>query len=78
MDAKAAAGVSKSLPPAPPSMGKWNVDRRQTEIGVGSVCQQTYDSPYFKPQYGFPPEEDDDEQGESYTPRFSQHVNGNR
>ncbi|XP_057363654.1 MAP kinase-activating death domain protein isoform X29 [Manis pentadactyla] len=36
MDAKAAAGVSKSLPPAPPSMGKWNVDRRQTEIGVGA------------------------------------------
>nr|XP_036872009.1 MAP kinase-activating death domain protein isoform X11 [Manis javanica] len=78
MDAKAAAGVSKSLPPAPPSMGKWNMDRRQTEIGAGSVRQQTYDNPYFKSQYGFPPEEDDDEQGESYTPRFSHHVNGNR
>ncbi|XP_036872049.2 MAP kinase-activating death domain protein isoform X50 [Manis javanica] len=36
MDAKAAAGVSKSLPPAPPSMGKWNMDRRQTEIGAGA------------------------------------------
>nr|KAF6466252.1 MAP kinase activating death domain [Rousettus aegyptiacus] len=58
--------------------GKSNVDRRQTEIGEGSVRQRTYDSPYFEPQYGFPPEEDDDEQGESYTPRFSQHVNGNR
>uniref|UniRef100_A0A8C5XIV2 MAP kinase-activating death domain protein n=1 Tax=Microcebus murinus TaxID=30608 RepID=A0A8C5XIV2_MICMU len=60
------------------SIGKSNVDRRQTEIGEGSVRRRTYDNPYFEPQYGFPPEEDDDEQGESYTPRFSQHVNGNR
>ncbi|KAM9221088.1 MAP kinase-activating death domain protein isoform 1-T1 [Dugong dugon] len=78
MDDKAAVGVSKPLPTVPPSIGKSSVDRRQTETGEGSVRQRTYDSPYFEPQYGFPPEEDDDEQGESYTPRFSQHVHGNR
>ncbi|XP_042532512.1 MAP kinase-activating death domain protein isoform X4 [Dipodomys spectabilis] len=78
MDDKAAVGISKPLPPGPPSTGKSNVDRHQTEIGDGSVRRRTYDNPYFEPQYGFPPEEDDDEQGESYTPRFSQHVNGNR
>nr|XP_012307940.1 MAP kinase-activating death domain protein isoform X20 [Aotus nancymaae] len=78
MDDKAAVGVSKPLPSVPPSIGKSNVDRRQTEIGEGSVRRRIYDNPYFEPQYGFPPEEDEDEQGESYTPRFSQHVNGNR
>ncbi|XP_054939363.1 MAP kinase-activating death domain protein isoform X31 [Physeter macrocephalus] len=78
MDDKAAVGVSKSLPSVPPSIGKANVDRRQTEIGEGSVCRRTYDNPYFEPQYGFPPEEEDDEQGEGYTPRLSQHVSGNR
>ncbi|XP_058439887.1 MAP kinase-activating death domain protein isoform X42 [Marmota monax] len=78
MDDKAAVDVSKPLPTVPPSIGKLNTDRRQTEIGEGSVRRRTYDNPYFEPQYGFPPEEDDDEQGESYTPRFSQHVNGNR
>uniref|UniRef100_A0A8C0LJ17 MAP kinase-activating death domain protein n=1 Tax=Canis lupus dingo TaxID=286419 RepID=A0A8C0LJ17_CANLU len=78
VDDKAAVGVSKPPPTVPPSIGKSNVDRRQTEIGEGSVRRRTYDNPYFEPQYGFPPEEEDDEQGESYTPRFSQHVNGNR
>ncbi|XP_070343723.1 MAP kinase-activating death domain protein isoform X13 [Equus asinus] len=78
MDDKTAVGVSKPPTTLPPSIGKSSVDRRQTEIGEGSVRRRTYDNPYFEPQYGFPPEEDDDEQGESYTPRFSQHVNGNR
>ncbi|XP_041579340.1 MAP kinase-activating death domain protein isoform X27 [Vulpes lagopus] len=78
VDDKAAVGVSKPPPTVPPSIAKSNVDRRQTEIGEGSVHRRTYDNPYFEPQYGFPPEEEDDEQGESYTPRFSQHVNGNR
>ncbi|XP_029064636.1 MAP kinase-activating death domain protein isoform X17 [Monodon monoceros] len=36
MDDKAAVGVSKSLPSVPPSTGKANVDRRQTEIGEGA------------------------------------------
>ncbi|XP_058997397.1 MAP kinase-activating death domain protein isoform X19 [Mustela lutreola] len=78
VDNKAAVGVSKPLSAVPSSMGKSNTDRHQTEIGEGSVRRRTYDNPYFEPQYGLPPEEDDDEQGESYTPRFSQHVNGNR
>ncbi|XP_020940870.1 MAP kinase-activating death domain protein isoform X39 [Sus scrofa] len=78
MDNKAAVGISKPLATMPPSMGKLNVDRHQAEIGEGSVRRRTYDSPHFEPQCGFPPEEDDDEQGESYTPRFSQHANGNR
>ncbi|XP_017656259.1 MAP kinase-activating death domain protein isoform X14 [Nannospalax galili] len=78
MDDKAATGASQPLPPVPSSIGKSTVDRRQTEIGEGSVRQQTYDNPYFEPQYGFPPEEDEEEEGESYTPRFNQHVNGNR
>ncbi|XP_006865140.1 PREDICTED: MAP kinase-activating death domain protein isoform X2 [Chrysochloris asiatica] len=77
-DDKAAVGVSKPLPAAPPSTGKSIVDRPQAESGEGSVRRRTYDNPYFEPQYGFPPEEDEDEQGESYTPRFSQHVNGSR
>ncbi|XP_044785087.2 MAP kinase-activating death domain protein isoform X17 [Bubalus bubalis] len=76
-DDKAAGGVPKSLPTVPPSMGKCSVDRHQTETGEGSVRRQTSDSPCLQPQYGFPPEEDD-EQGESYTPRFSQHVSGHR
>ncbi|XP_052038896.1 MAP kinase-activating death domain protein isoform X10 [Apodemus sylvaticus] len=78
MGDKAAAGISKPFPPVPPSICKSSVDRRQTETGEGSVCQRTYDNPYFEPQYGLPPEEDDDEQGESYTPRFNQHVSGSR
>ncbi|XP_051754392.1 MAP kinase-activating death domain protein isoform X24 [Ctenopharyngodon idella] len=42
--------------------------------------KQEYDNPYFEPQYGFPTEEDAeaDEQEESYTPRFSQNLNGNK
>ncbi|XP_045413969.1 MAP kinase-activating death domain protein isoform X32 [Lemur catta] len=35
MDDKAAVGVFKPLPSVPPSVGKSNVDRRQTEIGEG-------------------------------------------
>ncbi|KAM4845554.1 MAP kinase-activating death domain protein isoform 31-T31 [Thomomys bottae] len=35
-DDKAAVGISKPLPPVPPSTGKLNVDRRQTEIGEGA------------------------------------------
>ncbi|XP_037022029.2 MAP kinase-activating death domain protein isoform X7 [Artibeus jamaicensis] len=75
---KVAAGVSKPPPAVPPGVGRPNVDRRQAETGEGSVRRRTYDNPYFEPQYGFPPEEEDDDQGESYTPRFSQHGSGSR
>ncbi|XP_036883777.1 MAP kinase-activating death domain protein isoform X20 [Sturnira hondurensis] len=78
MGDKVAVGVSKPPPAVPPSVGRPNVDRRQTEPGEGSVRRRTYDNPYFEPQYGFPPEEEDDDQGESYTPRFSQHGSGSR
>ncbi|XP_077084907.1 MAP kinase-activating death domain protein isoform X24 [Siphateles boraxobius] len=42
--------------------------------------KREYDNPYFEPQYGFPTEDDveADEQEESYTPRFSQNLNGNK
>ncbi|XP_032269972.1 MAP kinase-activating death domain protein isoform X22 [Phoca vitulina] len=36
VDDKAAGGVSKPLPTVPPSTGKSNADRRQTEIGEGA------------------------------------------
>ncbi|XP_052508332.1 MAP kinase-activating death domain protein isoform X11 [Budorcas taxicolor] len=77
VDDKAAGGVPKSLPTMPPGVGKCSVDRRQPETGEGSVRRQASDSPCLQPQYGVPPEEDD-EQGESYTPRLSQHVSGHR
>ncbi|XP_017914598.1 PREDICTED: MAP kinase-activating death domain protein isoform X3 [Capra hircus] len=77
VDDKAAGGVPKSLPTMPPGVGKCSVDRRQPETGDGSVRRQASDSPCLQPQYGVPPEEDD-EQGESYTPRLSQHVSGHR
>ncbi|KAJ1075028.1 hypothetical protein K5549_006390 [Capra hircus] len=77
VDDKAAGGVPKSLPTMPPGVGKCSVDRRQPETGEGSVRRQASDSPCLQPQYGVPPEEDD-EQGESYTPQLSQHVSGHR
>ncbi|XP_063044836.1 MAP kinase-activating death domain protein isoform X4 [Engraulis encrasicolus] len=42
--------------------------------------KKEYDNPYFEPQYGFPVEDDADneEQEESYTPRFNQNLNGNK
>uniref|UniRef100_A0AAY4DHJ0 MAP kinase-activating death domain protein n=1 Tax=Denticeps clupeoides TaxID=299321 RepID=A0AAY4DHJ0_9TELE len=42
--------------------------------------KKEYDNPYFEPQYGFPTDDDADneEQEESYTPRFNQNLNGNK
>ncbi|XP_045681638.1 MAP kinase-activating death domain protein isoform X12 [Phyllostomus hastatus] len=77
-DKAAVGGISKPPPAVPPSAGRMNTDRRQMETGEGSVRRRAYDNPYFEPQYGFPPEEEDDDQGESYTPRFSQHGGGSR
>nr|XP_020726881.1 MAP kinase-activating death domain protein isoform X20 [Odocoileus virginianus texanus] len=76
-DEKAAGGVPKSLPTLPPGVGKCSADSRQTEPGEGWVRQRASDSPSLQPQFGSPPEEDD-EPGESYAPRFSQHASGQR
>lgn len=76
-DEKAAGGVLKSLPTVPPGVGKCSADSRQTEPGEGWVRRRASDSPSLQPQFGSPPEEDD-EPGESYAPRFSQHTSGQR
>ncbi|XP_010610737.1 MAP kinase-activating death domain protein isoform X4 [Fukomys damarensis] len=75
VDDKVAFGVPK---PLSPSLGKASTDRRPPETGEGSVCWRACDSPYSEPQYGLPPEEEEEEQGERYTPRFGQHVDGSR
>ncbi|NXH14528.1 MADD protein, partial [Bucco capensis] len=81
------AGFSNHLPSLPlqPSFPKISLDCRESNSTAGSVSssegavrKQEYDNPYFEPQYGFPAEEDDDEQEESYTPRFNQNLTGSR
>uniref|UniRef100_A0A8B9CBY1 MAP kinase-activating death domain protein n=1 Tax=Anser brachyrhynchus TaxID=132585 RepID=A0A8B9CBY1_9AVES len=54
---------------------RFSGDGREAE---GVVRKREYDNPYFEPQYGFPTEDEDDEQEESYTPRFNQNLNGSR
>ncbi|XP_051648014.1 MAP kinase-activating death domain protein isoform X30 [Manacus candei] len=87
IEEKLAAGFSNHLPSLPlqPSFPKISLDRRESDIAAGSmsssegvVRKREYDNPYFEPQYGFPTEDEDDEQEESYTPRFDQNLNGSR
>ncbi|XP_027314621.2 MAP kinase-activating death domain protein isoform X15 [Anas platyrhynchos] len=87
MEEKLAAGFSNHLPSLPlqTSFPKMSLDRRESDspaIGMtsseGVVRKREYDNPYFEPQYGFPTEDEDDEQEESYTPRFNQNLNGSR
>ncbi|XP_062432021.1 MAP kinase-activating death domain protein isoform X3 [Rhea pennata] len=87
MEEKIVAGFSNHLPSLPlqPSFPKMNLDRRESDSPAGSmssaegvVRKREYDNPYFEPQYGFPTEDEDDEQEESYTPRFNQNLNGSR
>nr|XP_032604653.2 MAP kinase-activating death domain protein isoform X33 [Taeniopygia guttata] len=87
IEEKLAAGFSNHLSSLPlqPSFPKISLDRRESDIAAGSmsssegvVRKREYDNPYFEPQYGFPTEDDDDEQEESYTPRFNQNLNGSR
>ncbi|XP_054827880.1 MAP kinase-activating death domain protein [Eublepharis macularius] len=87
MEEKMVAGFSNHLSSLPlqPNFPKISVDRRESESsGIslstvdGVVKKREYDNPYFEPQYGFPTEEEEDEQEESYTPRFNQNLNGNR
>ncbi|XP_053143605.1 MAP kinase-activating death domain protein isoform X42 [Hemicordylus capensis] len=87
MEEKMIAGFSNHLPSLPlqPNFPKISADRHENESPASSlgsvegvVKKREYDNPYFEPQYGFPTEEDDDEQEESYTPRFNQNFSGNR
>ncbi|XP_074005972.1 MAP kinase-activating death domain protein isoform X8 [Numenius arquata] len=85
MEEKLVAGFSNHLPSLPlqASFPKISLDRRESDTAAGSmsssegvVRKREYDNPYFEPQYGFPMEDEDDEQEESYTPRFNQNLNG--
>ncbi|NXX53803.1 MADD protein, partial [Scopus umbretta] len=87
IEEKLVAGFSNHLPSLPlqPSFPKISLDRRESDGAAGSmsssegvVRKREYDNPYFEPQYGFPTEDEDDEQEESYTPRFNQNLNGSR
>ncbi|KAM6204353.1 MAP kinase-activating death domain protein isoform 4-T4 [Sarcoramphus papa] len=87
MEEKLVAGFSSHLPSLPlqPSFPKISLDRCESDSAAGSmsssegvVRKREYDNPYFEPQYGFPTEDEDDEQEESYTPRFNQNLNGSR
>ncbi|NWU56995.1 MADD protein, partial [Dromas ardeola] len=87
MEEKLVAGFSNHLPSLPlqASFPKISLDRRESDSAAGSVSssegvvrKREYDNPYFEPQYGFPMEDEDDEQEESYTPRFNQNLNGSR
>ncbi|XP_043562246.1 MAP kinase-activating death domain protein isoform X4 [Chiloscyllium plagiosum] len=61
------------------AFAKASLERRENN-GMAEVParQRDYENPYFEPQYGFPTEDEDDDQGESYTPHFVQNVNDNR
>ncbi|XP_027742246.1 MAP kinase-activating death domain protein isoform X29 [Empidonax traillii] len=87
IEEKLAAGFSNHLPSLSlqPNFPKISLDRRESDITAGSmsssegvVRKREYDNPYFEPQYGFPTEDEDDEQEESYTPRFNQNLNGSK
>ncbi|XP_057264824.1 MAP kinase-activating death domain protein isoform X22 [Pezoporus wallicus] len=87
MEEKLVAGFTNHLPSLSlqPSFPKISLDRRESDSAAGSmsssegvVRKREYDNPYFEPQYGFPTEDEDDEQEESYTPRFNQNLNGSR
>ncbi|XP_038620113.1 MAP kinase-activating death domain protein isoform X21 [Tachyglossus aculeatus] len=80
MDEKTMAGFPNPLPPLPPGFGKLSLEKREGESGApeGLGRRRDYDNPYFEPQYGFPTEEEEDEQEESYTPRFNQNLSSAR
>uniref|UniRef100_A0A8C4UJS8 MAP kinase-activating death domain protein n=1 Tax=Falco tinnunculus TaxID=100819 RepID=A0A8C4UJS8_FALTI len=87
IEEKLVAGFSNHLPSLPlqPSFPKISLDHGESDGAAGSTSssegvlrKREYDNPYFEPQYGFPTEDEDDEQEESYTPRFNQNLNGSR
>ncbi|XP_026526995.1 MAP kinase-activating death domain protein isoform X7 [Notechis scutatus] len=88
VEEKMVVGFSNHLSSLPlqPNFPKVTVDHhRESESPSfslnsteGMVKKREYDNPYFEPQYGFPTEEEEDEQEESYTPKFHQNLNASR
>ncbi|MEQ2157618.1 hypothetical protein GOODEAATRI_003555 [Goodea atripinnis] len=75
------ASASAALQNPVPGLGTQPFLRPAPDAGLADSVnkKQEYDNPYFEPQYGFPTEEDaEEEQVESYTPRFNQNLNGNK
>ncbi|KAM8940249.1 MAP kinase-activating death domain protein isoform 2-T2 [Pelodytes ibericus] len=72
--------LQNHLPTLAPTFSRLAMERRESEASVGSgeTRRREYDNPYFEPQYGFPPEDENEEREESYTPMFNQNINGTR
>ncbi|XP_077142908.1 MAP kinase-activating death domain protein isoform X27 [Ranitomeya variabilis] len=78
-DEKVLGVLQNHLPAFAPTFNRLVMERRDSEASVGGEARRReYDNPYFEPQYGFPPEEENEEREESYTPMFNQTVNGTR
>ncbi|KAM5138619.1 MAP kinase-activating death domain protein isoform 5-T5 [Mantella aurantiaca] len=79
-DEKVLGALQNHLPTLAPTFNRLAMERRESEASVGGseARKREYDNPYFEPQYGFPPEEENEEREESYTPMFNQTVNGTR
>ncbi|XP_056382473.1 MAP kinase-activating death domain protein isoform X13 [Hyla sarda] len=78
-DEKVLGVLQNHLPALPPSFNRLVMERRESEASIGGdIRRREYDNPYFEPQYGFPPEEENEDREESYTPMFNQAVNGTR
>ncbi|CAJ0916886.1 unnamed protein product [Ranitomeya imitator] len=76
-DEKVLGVLQNHLPALAPTFNRLVMERRESEASVGGEARRReYDNPYFEPQYGFPPEEENEEREESYTPMFNQTVNG--
>uniref|UniRef100_A0A8C5PGV6 MAP kinase-activating death domain protein n=1 Tax=Leptobrachium leishanense TaxID=445787 RepID=A0A8C5PGV6_9ANUR len=79
-DEKVLGTLQNHLPALPPTFSRLVMERRESEASAGSVemRRREDENPYFEPQYGFPPEEENDDREESYTPMFKQNINGTR
>ncbi|XP_075693955.1 MAP kinase-activating death domain protein isoform X13 [Rhinoderma darwinii] len=78
-DEKVLGVLQNHLPALAPTFNRLVMERRESEASIGGEARRReYDNPYFEPQYGFPPEEENEEREESYTPMFNQTVNGTR
>ncbi|XP_069821948.1 MAP kinase-activating death domain protein isoform X3 [Dendropsophus ebraccatus] len=78
-DEKVLGVLQNHLPALAPTFNRLVMERRESEASIGGeIRRREYDNPYFEPQYGFPPEEENEDREESYTPMFNQTVNGTR